>query len=623
MRITDLLLRVAASRYGKYIIDRRTRIAKLSKLVFSIAGGFLLALSALELVGLLSYSGSGGPVSLALLFVIVALLLVLSAGYVLLTLFPGSWRVKFLERKPRESPQEVFGFWTLIGVGIGSTLGSPLFVLVPDNIVQYGFVSVLSLILAAFISIGLSAVYSKSTLVMKKSGMEVVGGPSFVSGSIGVRNIRYFLSRFAAAIANTALAAYSAVLFADFDLQVLPQLLNSSGVQGAANTLVVLAVLVFLVAWLAINLLFSNRFLRKIALIQSALVLIMGIALLGQILVFFGHSSPMVIFPSLQINTVEQVFLDTGYLYIIYFGFQEILMVERESRQQDYIINFWQTKKFRVTREFYVPAAMILTVIVSATFNILFALSVFYLSPAGNTAQQTIPALYLAGEFGGAAWEGVLSLAFLIASVTTLVPAYIAASRHISSMSRDGFLPMRVSRTSYLIVIVLIFVLYFQPASFLIGITDFMILTGLAINCFSLYWLLRLTHAKSTVWRTASILVGTVTLLLGFSVYFITQSVVEAGILAIFMTYLIYDALELGPAGSQIFIAVGTAIMALVTFSFPVDYTGHLLPGIRGVYLLLGKDTLPLMLSLSALLLVINLFIDGFLIRKYDLRRLV
>ncbi len=619
MNIHDLILRIASTRYWQYVLSRKVKIAKWSKFLFTAIGGLFLLLSLGEIIGLLANTGSGQKGSLAIMFVFLSMLILLACGYVLLMQFPASWKVKFLQRKVKDSKQVVFGFWSLIAVGVGTTLGSPLFVLIPVNIIQYGFVTIISLILATFFSLGLSLVYSKSTAIMRKIGIEVVGGSSFVSGSIGIRNIRYFLSRFSAALANTALAAYSAVLFANFDLQLLPQFLGDSGITGTESTLIVIIVFLLLAGWLVVNLFFSNRFLKKIVLIQSALVLIMGLALTAQIIVFFGHSSPTFIFPSLQLNTIEQIFLDTGYLYIIYFGFQEILVVARESREEDYIISFRKFRKFRITNDIYVPAAMAITVVTSASFNILFALSVLYLSPSASITQVSIPAIYLANEFGGSAWEVILSITFLIASVTTLVPAFLAASRHIGSMSRDGFLPVRVSRGSYLIVLVLILVLYFQSSAFLIGITDFMILVSLGINSFGLYWLLKLTRTRNTIWKIASVIVGGSCIALGFSVYFITRSVVESGIIAVFITYLLYDALELGSIGSQLFLVIGSAILAMVTFSFPMDFGNSILPQLSVFNSILNSGSLPIYLSFAAFLLILNIFIDTFLIRKYDI----
>ena len=42
-----------------------------------------------------------------------------------------------------------YGFTTALAIGLGATLGSPLFVLVPLNVLQYGILSIGSLIIAA------------------------------------------------------------------------------------------------------------------------------------------------------------------------------------------------------------------------------------------------------------------------------------------------------------------------------------------------------------------------------------------------------------------------------------------------------------------------------------------
>ena len=611
---------IVGSRFGQYIVKRKVAVAKISKLIMLVFGCILLALALPQLLGLVTDPSLLRKAPLTVFIYIVTIFAIIIAAVSLISILPGSMKVKFSKKKIRENPQTVFGFWTALAVGIGSTLGSPLFVLIPDNILQYAFVTIVSLIAATLVSIGLAIIYSKLYMILESRKISIVGGPGFISSTVGTRNIRYFLSRFSGALANTALAAYSAVLFLRFDFELLPQILDDGGIYGIENLAIIIIVFLSLAIWLLINLFLSRRFLKWIGRVQIILVFIMILSLIGQIIVFFGHANPSFVLPGLRLNTAEQIFLDTGYLYIIFFGFQEITTINREVLPETNLIEFHNRKWIRIRKDVYIPVAMVASVIVSALFNVLFALSILYLSPAASIESQKIPAIYLADIYGGTLWEVILSITFLIASITTFVPAFIAASRHIGSMSEDGFLPHEFARMAHIIVLALIFILYFQSASFLISITDFMILVSLGVNAISLYWLLKSGRMKSPIWKTVSIIIGTLCIVLGSSVYFIDRSVVVLGIVAIFITYLIYDAVELGPTGAQLFIMVGSAVLALFTFSFPEGYVGYLRYPYSFTYSVLNDYTVPMVLGIIAILLLVNILIDTFLIKRYDLK---
>ncbi len=96
----------------------------------------------------------------------------------------------------------------MLSVGIGATLGSPLFILIPENILQYEVVSVVSLILATVLSVAMAKVYSDMYRVSQDLGLEGVGGPSFTKVAVGTRSVRYFVSRMSMWVSNTGRAAY-------------------------------------------------------------------------------------------------------------------------------------------------------------------------------------------------------------------------------------------------------------------------------------------------------------------------------------------------------------------------------------------------------------------------------
>ena len=127
----------------------------------------------------------------------------------------------------------------MLAVGLGATLGSPLFILIPLNIIQYEFVSLGSLVLATILSILMAKVYADMYRESVTMGLEAVGGPSFTKAATGGNSVRYFISRLSMWVANTALAAYSKIVFVVFDFELMPGILKNFGVTGLTATLIV------------------------------------------------------------------------------------------------------------------------------------------------------------------------------------------------------------------------------------------------------------------------------------------------------------------------------------------------------------------------------------------------
>ncbi|HEV2389415.1 MAG TPA: hypothetical protein VGS04_01705, partial [Nitrososphaerales archaeon] len=153
-------------------------------------------------------------------------------GIALIASLPDSIRVRFRRPAKVQRDNPVYGFGTVLAVGVGATLGSPLFILIPQNVIQYEFVSVGSLLLATALSILMAKVYADMYSESRKRGLEAVGGPSFTKVAVGVRSVRYFVSRVSMWVANTALAAYSKIVFLIFDFDYLPAILKGLGVTG-------------------------------------------------------------------------------------------------------------------------------------------------------------------------------------------------------------------------------------------------------------------------------------------------------------------------------------------------------------------------------------------------------
>ena len=599
------------------ILSPKVRIAALALKAVGLVVGVLVASFALgyvydELTFLTA--GQGARVG-DVLAVLAGISLVFSGG-ALVAQLPESLLARF-RRLPQAAMRRrpVYGLGTMLSVGVGATLGSPLFILIPENILQYEFVSVLSLILATILSVAMAKVYSDMYVTSKVLGLEGVGGPSFTKVAVGARSVRYFVSRVSMWVSNTALAAYTKIVFLIFvlDPQYLPSILNAYGLTPFLVSVTTYTVAGAFVGWTILNVLFEQRYLKMLGLFQIIMTAALLIILIYHSVVLGATGSwnfTGLFSTSLGPGWVSALVINTGYLYLLFFGFQEIQSLERDSMVRSKVpILSWMKRELTWERTKYLGVAMVLSVVVASLVNIFYGLAVY----ASHTSLQAsaIPALFLAGHLLGPGQELLVAIAFLIATVTTFVPAFLAAARHLGSLGEDGYMPTSLANLSWVFTLVAILLLAVGNQDFLVNITDFMVLISLGIISLSAIWLRRRSAAKRRTGRALPLLVGLSCFVFGGAVYFVNPSVVVFGSMAVISAYLIFDIIELGTLGAQLFLsALGfMSIFAMTAFRHTI-YEGGILKFIGkpagvdpSVFVIWG-------LLLSSSLLAINVLID-------------
>jgi amino acid transporter len=593
--------------------------------VGALAVSFALGFTYDELTFL---AGEGGTNLGDVLVVIGAISLALS-GVALVAQLPESLRARF-RRLPelggRRRP--VYGLGTMLAVGIGATLGSPLFILIPENILQYEVVSVASLIIATVLSVAMAKVYSDMYRASKELGLAGVGGPSFTKIAVGTRSVRYFVSRLSMWVSNTALAAYTKIVFLIFvlDPHYLPSILSAYGMSPFLSTVTIYVVAGAFVAWTVLNILFEQRYLRLLGLFQIVMTMALLLILVYHSLVLGATGSwnlSGLLSTSLGSGWVSALVINTGYLYLLFFGFQEIQSLERDAVEKSSVpVVSWVRKGFKLDRTTYFGVAMVLSVVVASAVNILYGLAVY----ASHTPLQgsAIPALYLAGNLLGPGQELLVAVAFLIATVTTFVPAFLAAARHLSALGEDGYMPRALANLSWAFTLVAIFLLAISNQDFLVNITDFMVLISLGIISLSALWLRARSKAMMKGGRFLPLIVGLSCFLFGGAVYFLNPSVVVFGTVAVIFAYLIFDIIELGTLGAQLFLSVlgFVSLLALTAFRHTL-YTGGVLWYLTYA---LGTDPNALLawgLLVSSLLLAANVVLDVRVLGRTSFRQSV
>ena len=230
---------------------------------------------------------------------------------------------------------------------------------------------------------------------------------------------------------------------------------------------------------------------------------------------------------------------------------------------------------------------------------------------------SAIPALFLAKNLLGPGQELLLAVAFLIATVTTFVPAFLAAARHLSALGEDGYMPRSLANLSWVFTLVAIFLLAIGNQDFLVNITDFMVLISLGIISLSALWLRRRSTALQKAGKGLPLSVGLSCFVFGGAVYFVNPSVVVFGSVAVIFAYLIFDIIELGTIGAQLFLAAlgFVSLLTMSAFSHTV-YPGGILRTVTGPLGIEPNSTLFWGLLISSLLLTANVLLDVRILRR-------
>ena len=554
-------------------IVARSLSAALGLALLLLAGyAFVGELDHLRTMGFVGFSIRDAAVSFGILALVFA-------GALLIALFRVPKPATKPARSRRSASHPVYCFGTFLAIGIGSTLWSPLFLLIPLNIVQYEIVSIISLVLATLLSLAMARIYARNYRILRSDALAAVGGPAFVHVALGVRSARYFVSRLSLAIANKALAAECKSVFVLFDFEVLPGLLGAYGISGALAWVLAGAIAVAFGIWFVMNSILERRFLKTIGRVQILFTSVLLAILVGQSYLLGSSGgwrrTGLLAFPATSdAGWIGAIVINTAYLYLLFFGFQEIQSLEQEAFHVSRIpvlSRLFHWKPF--DKRTYLGYAMIVSVVIAAGVNIFYALAVYAASPdptALSAAQ--IPALYVADAALGTSQALLIAVAFMIATFTTFVPAFMAASRHIGALGEDGFLPRGVGRISWILVLVAIVFLAVMGEEFLVSITDFMVLVSLGFIALSAVWLHR---ARRRIFERRDLLPLGVALscyIAAGALYAITPSVAVFGSLSIALAFLIYDVFELGVQGSRLFVAV----LCLVGYALLVLYPSTL-----------------------------------------------
>ncbi len=607
-------------------VSQRTTnsIVKAFKLITAIVGALFIFISITMIYAIFVHYGSPSTARFSGNTEIIASIASIVTGITLISIAPESFRVKF--RRPPFRPQmkPTYGFLTLLAIGVGATIGSPLFIILPVNIVQYAFVSAVSLVIAGTLSYLISRIYSGMYRYSVQNNVEVVGGPGFVKMVTREKSLRYFISRFSMWIANTSLAAFSAIFLFTFAFSTLPTLLSGLGLPEIWVSATVSLIMGLFGIWFVINAFFERRYLKAIGYAQIVMIVVIVILILyqGVSLGVAGSWNFSGFFSQGRGNIPFEILENTGFLFILFFGFQEIQAMVRESMDTSEIPVI--TRLFHLKpmpKEKYLTLSMQATVLLSLILMIFNALTIYAVHPnLGALSSSTIPALYVVSTFLGPRFQIVTITAFLLSTITTFVPAFIAASRHLRSLAEEGFFPRAVKNSSWIFTVVVIMVLSLTQPDFLVNITDFMVLIALGMISLSPIWLRKITGKISKRTAATSLAASTICFLVDLLLFPQNPNVVLLGVVAIILSFMMYDIISTGTIGLQVFVIFFDLAGFMMVSAFPTEITLALpafLQSITGRTIIPDYD-LRILLLIGAFTVFINVFMDVFVIERTD-----
>ena len=456
----------------------------------------------------------------------------------------------------RGEGKPTYGFSHLMVIGLGSTMGASMLTVLPYSINKFSASStVIAVALSGVISLMLARSYGNMYKEALRRGKEIVGGPSFAKESFGP-GAAYFVSRLSMWLGNTALASFNVIIFYRFAFQYIPDILGSFG--GRMFSFAGLfAILLAFTFWFFFVLRYERREKLKVIRVQTVLlILFLAFFLLSAYFLFRGPGQHDPIDRVTKLEAPSSIIFASGYIYLVLFGFQEIQAMAEDAKPE--------AKPFgrRMEKRRYLPAAMVLTVLISSAvfLGYSFLLSKFEIS-------GDIPPLEIAGEMGGTPLA-VNSALFMLASLTTLVPAYLAASRHLSELAEDGLIPRKAAPYSWLFTLLTVVAMVALGHELLIEITDVCILISLTLIALSEF---KIRAGRLSLISAGRIVLTSLTcLVVILSFYFLKPEVFIYGIGFIMISWFAFTLIGIGPV-LNLFFSVLSIIAYLLIRSFGLE----------------------------------------------------
>jgi len=285
-------------------------------------------------------------------------------------------------------------------LGIGSTIGAGIFILLSPGINIAGPAVIIAFAINAILALIIAGNYAEAASFMPVNG----GGFAFVEAAYGKKAL--FLG-WVVWLGNTSYAALTAVGIGEYLSAIIPvhKLLISFGVLGFFTLL-------------------NSVGSKNTASIEKPLTMSLLIAFIITIIYLFTNPVDGGFIPLFP-NGIFSLLPATSLLFVTFTGFEMITTISAE------------VKKPRKN----IPKALFITVGVVTLFYLLIVGATLYSTSTERLAGSDVALIEAIS--GSPIMEGVIIMAAIFAMLSSLNVAIMAGARNVYALSRDGFLPKK------------------------------------------------------------------------------------------------------------------------------------------------------------------------------------
>lgn len=309
------------------------------------------------------------------------------------------WELKMGENRLKRE----LGLLQTTMMGIGGAICAGVFVTLGYAATLAGTALIIAMILCGVINLFTMLSYAELGAALPSAGGEY----TFAKASFG--GFLSFATGWFEWISNMFYAAFSSVGFAYLISYIIPTI--------NIPLVAVLAVALFA----AINI----KGVKETGLTQVALVIIL-LALLG-VFIFWGFYTSQVA-ASMVIEAPGGflgVLKASAFIFVVYLGGEAIAVAQAEVKNPEKTI----------------PRAILLSCFALIFIYTTIAFVVFRIVPPESLAGQSSPLAYVAEQFMGPLGVGIITIAGIIASLSSVNTSTMAHSRVAYALARDGYFP--------------------------------------------------------------------------------------------------------------------------------------------------------------------------------------
>ncbi len=365
-------------------------------------------------------------------------------------------------------------------IGLGAALGPSVFVLTPNSVRYYGWYSLPGLWLAVISAYLLAYGYRTMFRYSTELGMGAVGGPAFIRNAFGRKHYLYIIARFSMWIMNTATAAFNLLIILDIVSEYAVPYIN--GLLGLGDHVYGFAARMTAFAIISYALLRIKD--------EGAFVTLQRVITAPLIPLFFVHVASLLLASGKPLTLggpevgrgplwgVLATLSSAAYIYMMISRFQDLQAISEDIEPERRGRVLW--------------LSMLVTICFTAALLTFYTLVLVSLSSAGVEIPGTpIPAVDLAlracGRLGPAL--AAFTMGLVVASLlTTFIPAFMMATRHLRELLSDVFavrLGAREQALYPIIIVAFMFVLSIAGAEHVIHLTDFTVIVAMIVVALS------------------------------------------------------------------------------------------------------------------------------------------